>query len=427
MLVAPFSLVSFIATLNGYLSSMEEAEKLLDTQLAHANDILRLARPKAATQGVTSEREGEFAFQVWRGTKMLLASDGAPSAPIGEYEDGYRYANFGGYRWRTYTRSSADGAVYIVAERADLRHLVAEKVVLESVLPLLLWLPVSAMLVWVLVSWGLRPLRELSRQINTRRSDDLSPVHIENPPNELVWLIESTNSLFARLGAAFEREKHFAAHAAHELRTPLSVLKVHLHNLAGDVAEGNPALAHANAGVERMHHLVEQILDLNRTNPELIKANFQVLDLHSLAQRVTATAWPGFAESGQTLFLEGEAVVINGDVSLLEALLTILEDNARKYCPAGAEIRVVASQDKGGPVLTVDDSGPGIPVNKRQRVFERFYRAGGAGSEGSNGCGLGLPIVEHIVQVHGAGITLGDSDLGGLVVCIEFPAVDERS
>ncbi|TCZ47642.1 HAMP domain-containing protein, partial [Roseicella aquatilis] len=100
-----------------------------------------------------------------------------------------------------------DGTAYIVAERADLRHTVAENVVLESVLPLLLWLPVSAVLVWLLVGWGLRPLYDLSRQINARRSDDLAPVALHNPPAELRQLIESTNSLLARLAAAFEREK----------------------------------------------------------------------------------------------------------------------------------------------------------------------------------------------------------------------------
>ncbi len=240
MLVAAFSLVSFIAALNGYLSSMREAEKLLDKQLAHASDILRLARTEGISSRVMDQRDGEFAFQVWREGELLLASEGSPAAPIGDFSEGYRYANFSGYRWRTYTLQAENKTVFVVAERADLRHLVAEKVVLESVLPLLLWLPVSALLVWLLVGWGLRPLRELSNQINTRRSDDLSPVRVRRPPRELVQLIDSTNSLFARLAAAFEREKQFASHAAHELRTPLSVLKVHLHNIAADLPPVRP-------------------------------------------------------------------------------------------------------------------------------------------------------------------------------------------
>jgi len=418
MLVAAFSLVSFIAALNGYLSSMREAEKLLDTQLAHANDILRMADDGRDAAHGLAERRGEFAFQVWRQGVLVLASSVAPETAIGDFADGYRYANFSGYRWRTYTRLGTDDAVYIVAERADLRHLVAEKVVLESVLPLLLWLPVSALLVWLVVGWGLRPLRDLSDQINQRRSDDLTPVKLASPPRELQQLIASTNSLLSRLAAAFEREKHFAAHAAHELRTPLSVLKVHLHNLAQELPAQSDALAHANAGVARMHHLVEQILDLSRTNPELIKAQFTDLDLHSLAQRVTAAAWPAFSAREQNLYLEGEPVMMRGDAALLETLLNNLLDNAGKYCPQGAEVRVSVLAQDGTAILAVDDSGPGISAEERESVFQRFYRVGGSSEVGS---GLGLAIVEHIARVHGAHIGLGDSDMGGLGVRIEFP------
>ncbi len=425
MLVAAFFLVSFLAALNGYRASMREAEHLLDSQLQYASEILMLQGGESYT-GVAATRYGDrLAFQVWRDGELQLRSTTAPREQINELAPGFHYANFAGYRWRTLTREASDGSWYIVAERADLRHLLAEEVVLESVLPLLLWLPVSAILVWVLVGWGLRPLRDLSGEINRKRSDDLRAIEYENPPTELVQLIDSTNALLARLAASFEREKHFAAHAAHELRTPLSVLKVYLHNLAGELPPGHPGLAHANAGVERMHHLVEQILDLNRTNPEIIEAQFSQLDLHKLAQRVTASAWPAFEEREQTLSLQGDAVTLTGDEVLLETLLQNLLDNAGKYTPAGGEIEVFA-----GPVgecarLQVCDSGPGIPDSERDRVFERFYRAAGDGDSEAIGSGLGLAIVQHIVQLHNARIELGDSALGGLSVTVDFPLEGE--
>lgn len=423
MLVAAFSLVSFLAALNGYLSSMAEAEKMMDTQLAQASDLLRLSfsgeHPYQAPEVESGVQSGVLVFQVWRDGELLSASPGAPQEPIAEYSEGHRYSNFSGYRWLSYTRQAPDGTAYMVAERADLRHRVAENVVLESVVPLLLWLPVSAILVWVLVGWGLRPLHELSRQINKKRSDDLAAIELENPPSELVQLIDSTNSLLTRLSAAFDREKYFASHAAHELRTPISVLKVHLHNLAEELPVDEPALLHANAGVERMHHLVEQILDLSRTNPELIKGNFKELDLHLLAQRVTAMAWPQFAERGQVLSLDGEDVKLQGDAALLETLLSNLLDNARKYTPEGGEVRVRVVGLESGVRLLVEDSGPGIPEANREQVFERFYRVGNNG--GAIGAGLGLAIVRHIVQVHNARIQLGDSELGGLSVCVDLP------
>ncbi len=424
MLVAAFSLISFLAALNGYRASMQEAERLLDKQLRYASNVLLAAdlpaRPRVAELNGDA---GEFVFQVWRDGEVLLSSAAAPTAPIAELVEGFRYVNFGGYRWRSFTRKAPGGLAYIVAERADQRHILAEKVVLESVLPLILWLPVSAILVWVLVGWGLRPLRALSQQIQSRRPDDLRSLDYRDPPRELVQLIDSTNSLLGRLSAAFEREKHFASHAAHELRTPLSVLKVHLHNLAEELPAGDEALAHANAGVERMHHLVEQILDLNRTNPEIIKGNFRELDLHAVAQRVTAEAWPAFSARQQNLALTGAPLFLEGDEAMLETLLTNLLNNARKFTPVGGEV-LVGIENRGEVArLRVDDSGPGIPESDRDRVFERFYRGSRDAADGPPGSGLGLAIVLHIVQLHNASIQLADSCFdSGLAVIIDFPA-----
>jgi two-component system sensor histidine kinase QseC len=423
-LIAAFTLVTFIAALNGYLSSMREAGKLLDMQLAHASSLLANTASEQSLADVDEGTEDDFAFQVWRDDLLFVRSSVAPLVAINEFVEGYRYANFSGYRWRTLTRQGIDGSWHIVAERADLRHMLAERLVLESILPLLIWLPVSAVLIWVLVGWGLRPLRELSGQINLKRSDDLDPLVFTDPPAELRPLVESTNSLLARLSSAFERERHFAAHAAHELRTPLSVLKVHLHNLASELPEGNSSLAHANAGVERMHHLVEQILDLNRTNPEIIQGNFSPLDLHSLAQRVTAAAWPAFSSRQQNISLEGSRAFINGDAAMLEILLRNLLDNANKYTPQGGDIAVTVNSQDGFVVLRVEDSGPGIPTQEREKVFQRFYRTAEQQSAKENGSGLGLAIVRHIVQLHQAEITLASSRPGcGLAIAINFQQV----
>jgi two-component system sensor histidine kinase QseC len=426
MLIAAFTLVTFLAGLNGYLSSMAEAEKLMDSQLENTIKLLVATGQENADGVIMREQGGQFALQVWRNETLVLRSQGAPNEQINDFAPGYRYANFAGYRWRTLTRKVED-SWYIVAERADLRHQLAENLVLESILPLLLWLPLSALLIWVLVGWGLRPLRDLSEQINLKRSDDLEPVSYHNPPSELVQLVDSTNSLLSRLSASFEREKHFAAHAAHELRTPLSVLKVHLHNLAGELPPGHSGLAHANAGVARMHHLVEQILDLNRTNPEIIQGNFRQLDLHSLAQKVTAAAWPIFAAKQQNLSLNGDSIEMTGDDVMLETLLQNLLGNASKYTPSGGECVVTVSEVAGRPRLLVEDSGPGVSREEQDLVFERFYRVGQSEMSGEIGSGLGLAIVQHIVELHNADIWLGASQFeSGLSVTIDFPKTDRR-
>lgn len=421
MLIAAFALISFLSALNSYRSSVVEIERLMDSQLEHASAILQAAGPLWQVPEGRAKKNSEFIFEVWLDGKMLRSSSSDPIYSMDKMVEGFRDVNFTGYRWRTLTRKVGSNGWYIVGERADLRNSLAEKVALESIIPLLLWLPLSALLVWVVVGWGLAPLRNLSVQINLKRSDDLEPIYEHKPPVELIQLIDSTNSLLSRLSASFEREKYFADHAAHELRTPLSVLKVHLHNLAGELPDNHPGLAHANEGVERMHHLVEQILDLNRTHPDIIKANFKTLDLHSLAQRVTAAAWPSFSAKNQAISLNGEAVIMSGDESLLETLLQNLLDNANKYTPEGGEVVVTVGSEKGKAFVLVEDSGPGISVADREYVFDRFYRVGNDANSTANGSGLGLSIVAHIVQLHNARIDLSSSQYAsGLAVKVEF-------
>lgn len=427
MLIAAFTLVTFLASLNGYRSSMEEAEKLMDSQLKNAVNLLSFYAGTNGEHKAMNHHESEFAYQVWRNETLLMHTHIAPADPMADFSAGYSYANFSGARWRILTESGEDGHWYMVAQRADQRHMLAEKVVLESIVPLLWWLPISGVLIWLLVGLGLRPLSELRTQINQKRSDDLEPLVAEYPPKELLPLIESTNSLLSRLQASFEREKHFASHAAHELRTPLSGLKVHLHNLSQELEPGHEGLQHANAGLQRMQLLVEQILDLNRTNPETIRGTFQSLDLHGQVQRVMAEYWPLFDEKSQNLSLEGDTAIMQGDEEALDTLLRNLLTNANKYVPAGGEILVSVVEDAQFVRLQVEDSGPGISSADKERVFDRFYRAVRPAGHSVVGAGLGLTIVDHIAQLHGAEISLGESQFeSGLLVRVDFPKTERE-
>lgn len=429
MLVAAFTLVSFLAALNGYRASMARAEQLLDTQLHYAMEILQASEPAPSAGEAGSTGSGEIVFQVWEAGRLQAHSPGAPTSPVAAFTAGLDYNNFSGFRWRTLTGQDQRGRWLMVGERADLRHLIAEQVVLEAVVPLLLWLPVAAGLIWVVVGWGLAPLRQLSEAINRKASDDLSPLGISTPPAELAPVLAATNALLLRLAGALQREQQFAAHAAHELRTPISVLKVHLHNLEQELPAGSESLRHANAGVERMQHLVEQILDLGRTQPDLIQANFQRLDLHALARQVTADLWPAFAGRQQALSVSGQPVHILGDPAMLDILLRNLLDNAGKYTPRGGEVQVLVEPDgQGGAQLVVADSGCGVPAAERGRVLERFYRSAGQEGAASTGAGLGLTIVQHITRLHRARLVLTEGlDGRGLGVTVAFPPAESEA
>jgi two-component system, OmpR family, sensor histidine kinase QseC len=241
----------------------------------------------------------------------------------------------------------------------------------------------------------------------------------------LMVLVESANGLLRRLEAGFERERRFTADAAHELRTPIAALKVHLQNLIDEMGgkETGP-LGKLKQGVDRMGHLVEQILTLNRTTPEHYIAQFACIDLFAVTKRVMESGLIGqSAEKSQRLEFEGLVCEVYGDLFALETLILNLLGNAVKYTPSGGRIIVKISIVDGAVTLQVKDSGPGIPAQMRERVFERFYRLGGDRHEsGVIGCGLGLSIARHIVSLHGAAIELSDSGMGsGLCVTVTFP------
>jgi len=425
MLVAAFTLVSFLAALLGYRASMDKAEELLDSQLRYVAEILQAVDVGGAPHQMAPNTEG-LAFQVWRDGSLVRYSSGLGNTPITRLEAGYGYANFAGFRWRTLARAGDGDTWYLVAERADLRYILAERVIMESILPLLTWIPVAAVVIWVLVGWGLRPLRSLSEQINRKASDDLSSLSFPDPPAELVPVIRSTDALLARLSSTLERERDFASHAAHELRTPVSGMKVHLHNLSEELP-AHHSLAHLHSDVARMQHLVEQILDLARSQPDLIGKTFAAVDLHHLAERTTASLWPDFAEAGVSLSLSGQSCVVHGDEGLLETLLRNLLENACKYGGRGVEVEVLTTDTGQGPVLTVVDNGPGIPPHERERVFSRFYRAVAGDRETVSGAGLGLAIVMQVAQLHGAKVALGDRNgTSGLSVEVTFPRTDAQ-
>ncbi|MGB5538577.1 MAG: HAMP domain-containing sensor histidine kinase, partial [Gammaproteobacteria bacterium] len=219
-------------------------------------------------------------------------------------------------------------------------------------------------------------------------------------------VVTSINDLLRRLDASFRREKSFAADAAHELRTPLSAMKIHLHNLALDLPSGNHNLQQLESATTPQN-VVEQVLALHCTAPDEIMVRFEPIDLHALAQDYIARKYSRFEERNQLLELEGERACVAGDRFALETLLQNLLDNACKYTPAGGMIRVSVQERDAHAILRVQDSGPGIPADQHDRIFDRFYRGGGdQHASGTVGCGLGLSIVRHVADLHHASITL---------------------
>jgi two-component system sensor histidine kinase QseC len=402
---------------------MRQAEILFDGQLESIATVLdELTVNESAA--FDNPDDTAIAFQIWQAGKLLQRSSNTPDTPVVPLVAGFRDGNFGGFRWRILTRPSSAGDGWImVAERADIRFVLADQVLLQAVLPIVLGLPVIGLLIWGIVGRGLSPLSRLASQLREKRSDDLTALPTEAVPAELQQVIASTNALLGRLTSAFERERRFAADAAHELRTPISVLKVQTYNLAHELPAGSENLTTLTHGIERLHHLVEQILALYRNTPEQSLAEFVELDLNELVRDVIGANYEQFSQRNQQIELTGARSEIVGDRFALETMVQNLLSNASKYTPEGGRVQVTVSPDEQDILLRVEDSGPGIPETEYERVFERFYRVG-QDRHGSTipGCGLGLAIVKHIVELHNARMKLGGSKFSsGLAVNVLFP------
>lgn len=222
--------------------------------------------------------------------------------------------------------------------------------------------------------------------------------------------LTALNQLLLRVDQALEGERRFTSNAAHELRTPLAAIQVHLHLARSAVTEDERqhAMAQLEHGVDRGIRLIGQLLTLARLDPEQALPQTEVVDLGALAQAVCAELAPLALQREQALALEVEpnlpTLLGNGD--MLSMLVGNLLDNAIRYSPQGGHIQVDIGQSDAGLQMTVSDDGPGIPTSLRQRVFDRFYRGAGQSQAGT---GLGLSICKRIAELHHARLRIDDA------------------
>jgi len=310
-----------------------------------------------------------------------------------------------------------------VAETLKKRQGLASRVISGVLLPQFAIIPLAVILVWLGLSRGLAPLNRLRRKIGERRPGDLSPLRTRGVPEELQPMIRSFNELMARLEENLHAQQRFIADAAHQMKTPLTGLKMQAELAA---AETDPEQLRRSAeqiarSAEQASHLIHQLLTLARAESSHDKVHqFVVTDLEALAREAARDWVPRAIAKNIDLGFEGidRPLLIDAVPLLLRQMLDNLIDNAIKYTPPRGQVTV---RTVDGELLAVEvaDSGMGVPPEDRRRVFERFYRVLGTGEEGS---GLGLPICAEIAELHRAAISLGpgDGDRGTRVVVV-FP------
>ncbi|MEH6558277.1 MAG: ATP-binding protein [Oceanicoccus sp.] len=423
VLLSIICLVNFLAALHGYRSSIAAADVILDEQITNSANLLAgiLANGITIPEGVFSD---SAYYQHWQGGLLQHKSANAPDTPLSSTEPGFHQVNFERVRWRTLVHPLAEAdSLIIIAHRADTYSSLSEEVVLKSILPIIWVLPFLGLLIWLVVYFGLRPLHKLASVLRHKKSEDLKSIENSGYPRELTEVVISINNLLERLDGAFERERRFSADAAHELRTPLAALKVGLHNLVEESGTKSENLQELEKGVDRMGHSIEQILAFHRLSPDRFLANTEVVDINEIAQQTIVDLYSACERKNLNIAIEGTAVLVEGDRFALGTLLKNLVDNAIKYTPVNGTILIAVGTKDSAASISVEDSGPGIEKADLQRVFDRFYRVGGANFQRDIiGSGLGLSIVDHIVQLHRGAIEMSVSgDLGGLKIAVIFP------
>ncbi|MGE4241624.1 sensor histidine kinase [Ramlibacter sp.] len=328
-----------------------------------------------------------------------------------------------------------------VAETREKRSVLATEIIKGVMLPQLVILPLAVLLVWLALVRGIQPLSQLEERIRQRKPDDLSPLDDKVVPLEVAPLVSSVNDLLTRLKESIAQQKRFLADAAHQLKTPLAGLRMQA-DLAQreqfNAEELKLSLKQIGRASMRATHTVNQLLSLARAESSDKATARQPCDLAAITREAIQDSLPRAMDRRIDLGYDGAqpgapGVQVPGNATLLKEMIGNLLDNAINYAPSTDERPAVVTARvlaEDGPVLQVEDSGPGIPEAERELVFQPFYRALGTNVDGS---GLGLPIVLEIARQHGAQVTLEDARPGqsppGTRVTVRFhlpPPVGER-
>ncbi len=403
-----------------YRNVLAETEALFDYQLRQMALSLRDQGEIAPDQaGALADEKLDFVIQIW-------SADGRAIYASRRHEDlpsrallGFADVSAGGQAWRTFSVLTGTRVIQVAQPRQIRRQLAADAA-LHAVAPLAAVAPLLALVMWWVAARALRPLARVAQAVRERDAESLAPLPEAALPDELAPLVHALNALLARLGQSLDRQRAFVADAAHELRSPLTALKLQLKLLerAEEPEARAAAVKSLGEGIERTAWLVEQLLALARNEPGAPPLPRTAVDLAEVARNALAATVPLALAKGTELDLQAPLPVpLSGDAASLTVLVRNLVDNAVRYAPGGTRVNVQVALEDGRPTLTVDDAGPGIPPEDRERVFDRFYRRDPSQGDGS---GLGLALVRTVAERHGATVALGESPLGGLRATVSF-------
>jgi signal transduction histidine kinase len=404
------SVAWLITLVTGYFLGQKTLDKQFDIHMKEIANSL-------SNQTVTSE--STYEYQIFQNEKKIRNSENAPEQTFSN-NDGYSQNVIEQKTWRVFSSQIGDSRIS-VGQDLGLRKNLIQAMIFSGLWPMVIALPIIALIIWLSVSVSLKPLSALTTAIKERSPKQLSQINLKDLPIEVVPVVESLNNLLGVVDQALEREKQFTNNAAHELRTPLAGIKAQVEATmrATDEHEKSEGLKAINQGIDRATRMVNQLLTLARLDPVDLQDSFTKVDLNELVKQVIVNLTPLALAKKIDLGLEkNDLSIIIGDYHSLEIMITNLVDNAIRYTPTSGKIDLFLCNKGSSNILTIEDTGPGISPQDHERVFHRFVRLEGNHNEG---IGIGLAMVKRIVDLHKAKIELSaPKDHPGLKVALTF-------
>lgn len=437
-LLLSITIASAINGIGNYLLDEKVIQPYLDSQLLRIASMIRILNNAATSNpGIKKHfleliqhsepiNRKQLVFEIWdSNNNLVIHSLHTPKVFLRNMPSGFSDKIIDGNDWRIYSETDpVNHSKLIVAELYNLRRELTDDIARSNANILLITYPVFGLLVWFIISFALRSITKVTTEISNRASTYLEPVQLTQIPLEIKPLVAELNKLFIRLKLAFERNKRFAADAAHELRTPLAALKTHLQVAlkTDDKTDQEKAFQKVLESVDRSSHVVAQLLTLSRLGEEEALTDVKPFNLHRLATEILAYLASHAIEKNIDIELapspQDEPVILGNDTAV-GILIRNIVDNAIRYTPRDGEVKISIIDTGTQIIFRVCDNGSGIPAELRERVFERFYRILGTKASGS---GLGLAIVSQIAALHHAHIHLATPPTGvGLQFDVAFP------
>jgi len=417
--ISALMLTGLLVSVITYMLAWDAFNKIRDYGLEQiAYSVVRHGVQYDNDEDVRNDR-GQFVSQIWAADGSLFYSSLDEAGPPKQIP-GLHVLEWQGTEWRVFSLQEGGLTIQVATTSASRARRFAT-IAPWLLLPLVVLVVVLGLLIRAAVGRALAPLQQVRAEIGQRGVTSLHALDTSGMPDEVAPLVMTLNDLLVRLDQAMVAQRRFIADAAHELRSPLTAVKLQaqIASRANSESERQAALAQLSGGVDRASHLIEQLLDMARLEPSARQATFEPVALDVLIKQVIAD-FSAQAEARDIDLGVGvcEALTLSGQAESLRMLLSNLVDNAVRHTPNGGRIDVELRRIEGNAVISVSDSGPGIPESEHEQVFERFYRLAGSEIPGS---GLGLAIVRQVAFLHGGRVALDTSLAGGLAIRVILP------